>query len=94
MNRTQKGILLAAIILVLLTGVFPPWRAVVTAGLNKGIVQDHYYGWIIQPGQYTTGYQIFTATAVQLDTAQLYAHWVLITLVAGGLLVYFQDNKR
>lgn len=86
MNRLQKRILILALLLLSLTGIFPPWKIE-----NNGMTIDMGYWWITNPPVKVNSYGYKFSSSINVET--LFIQWAIIIMISVGLVCYFKDGK-
>jgi hypothetical protein len=79
MNNKQRILIGIAVCLLILTGLFPPWRTISSKG-NR-------------PGPYSRLWEP-PSDNFEIDTTRLGIEWILIALVSGALLGLFRKKHR
>ena len=78
MNRTHLIILWIGIILIVLMGLFPPWTLIL-----EGSVGTLGYAFILSRPR----------KICNINTSLLFAQWIMVAVVTGGLIITFKDKK-
>jgi hypothetical protein len=78
MNNRQSILIGIAMTLLILTGLFPPWRTIRSKGHRPGP-----YSYIWRP----------PSDSFEVDTTRLGVEWVLIVSISGALLLLFRKKQ-
>jgi hypothetical protein len=98
MNRKQSAVILIGAVVLVLMGLFPPWRYTEKRyyHLPRHLIQvtesQHYRFVFADPsrrgaatGSYLAGYEI-TDMSVRMDATRLVAQWAVVVITAGALV--------
>ena len=89
MNRKQKICLWIGIAVIVAMGIYPPWIKPIGDGCY--VTPKPKYSFILTPsgGEHTQA----GCYLGRVDTSQLFAQWLVVAVVTGGLIVTLADKK-
>ncbi len=76
---TQRKIISIALIIIILVGVFPPWKQSIRTPQLQ-LEKPLGYGFIFHPPRLSDDYYAYS---VSIDFSRLFLQWVVVILVAG-----------
>jgi hypothetical protein len=95
MNKNQKKVIMAGLVVIVLMGLFPPWVHTVHVKEIK-IDRAGSYGFLFSPpvpAHKTLPLENFWG--VRLDVSRLLIQWILVVMIVCGLVVFLKkDNVR
>lgn len=83
MNRKQKICLWLGIAVIVLMGLFPPWL----------VVRGYFYASEKRHVEYWCIFAPPSHTPAEIVTDYLFAQWLMVAAVTGGLIITFQDKR-
>jgi|WetSurMetagenome_2_1015567.scaffolds.fasta_scaffold1208274_1 hypothetical protein len=90
MNIKQRNILKIMVVVIVLTGLFPPW---VQTFKKDGMYSEKSLGYFIiisPPHPEST----FRALGIKIDFSRLFLQWFLIGLIGASAIVFTTDKKE
>lgn len=91
MNVNQKKCLMLGIIVIVIMGVFPPWRMYSCfPKSNMKRYEPMGYSFIAEPPK--PSWQAITK-GVAIDLPRLLIQWAIVAAITGGLIVCFKGEK-
>jgi len=106
LNKNQKTVLWVALGIIVLMGIFPPWiYGTNTTPLNSSGKIDGpttfeesaaEYHFIFVPPTQTGGLgdNFFVSHTHRLDYGRLFIEWIVVIVVAGGLIFLLKDSPK
>lgn len=96
MNKNQKKVIIAGLVVIVLMGLFPPWIHTITDNPLK-IERAGNYGFLLSPPPPGRNFPFLNENiwGVRLDVSRLLIQWILVVVIVGGLVVFLKkDNVR
>jgi hypothetical protein len=92
LNATQRRIFYAAIAVIVLMGVFPPWHVDMPIAMESNFARTVYlgYGFIGNPCLYNQGSGVVFGGKISFDILML--QWFLIVIFAAGFVCLVKDH--
>ena len=91
MNRTRESVMWAALSLLILSCLFPPWRyTYVSPGSAAVVSRPAGYSFLLNP---PVPEQTLRTFGVELDGARLVAQCALILVAGGGLVLVLRRKE-
>ncbi len=96
MNKNQKKVIMAGLVVIVLMGLFPPWVHTVNVKTIK-IERAGNYGFMFSPPPPEPNLPFLNEKlwGVRLDVSRLLIQWILVVVIVCGLVVFLKkDNVR
>lgn len=90
-NGRQKVVILLATLLIISTGLYPPWVRMGVMGPSLDIEYERYqYDWLFHPPGITgiedPDVEVAYATKLHIDVRRLLVQWAMIAVAALGMV--------
>ncbi len=95
MNKNQKRVIMAGLVVIVLMGLFPPWVHTVHVKELK-IDRAGSYGFLFSPpAPDQNNFPWKNMWGVHLDVSRLLMQWILVVIIVCGLVFFLnKDNVR
>jgi hypothetical protein len=97
MNKNQKKVIMAGLVVIVLMGLFPPWVHTVNVSTKLRTIKIERagnYGLLFSPPTpadketFVSGYW-----GVHLNVSRLLIQWILVMVVVCGLVVFLKEDN-
>jgi len=94
LNKIQRWILIVGLVIFVLMGLYPPWKAMTSANTANRQETPYRYGLITKPPIRMTGGEFAGQIATRLDTTRLTVQWLILAVATGGAIFLTKDPPK